>query len=260
MKIARYGRSVAMAVLATLVLSGTGWATVIPIIVGPFTFCPPSQYADNFVEVRRGSEISPGPDPGTGHCAVNFTGSAGSAGDTWLTRSNAGSFNAFNGTCMQADILINKFNNAKGGGLVALLQTDPGGKGLFLLLIDSGNTDRLTLNTIDPNSGKIVQLPAATVPLGSGIVENAWYRLNLVLTARGVDDSLSVGATVRSHTDPSNPDSDVDGQIGSTLEFNGSLNNVGLEQDGFVGMAAWAKSAVVNTSMTNFFAASPCFD
>jgi len=61
---------------------------------------------------------------------VNFTGSAGSAGDTWLTRSNAGSFNAFNGTCMQADILINKFNNAKGGGLVALLQTDPGGKGL----------------------------------------------------------------------------------------------------------------------------------
>jgi hypothetical protein len=247
-----------MAVLATLVLSGTGWATVIPTIVGPFTFCPPGQYADNFVEVRRGSEISPGPDPGTGHCAVNFTGSTSAVGDTWLTRSNAGSFNAFRGTCMQADILINKFNNAKGGGLVALLQTDPGGKGLFLLLIDNGNTDRLTLNTIDPNNGKIVQL--ATVPLGSGIVENAWYRLNLVLTARGVDDSLSVGATVRSHTDPSNPDSDPDGQIGTALVFNGSLNDVGLEQEGFVGMAAWAKSAVVTTSMTNFFAGSPCFD
>jgi hypothetical protein len=71
-------------------------------------------------------------------------------GDTWLTRSNAGSFNAFNSSCIEADILINKYNNAKGGGLVALLQTDPGDKGLFLLLIDSGNTDRLTLNTIDP--------------------------------------------------------------------------------------------------------------
>jgi hypothetical protein len=247
-----------MAVLATLVLSGTGWASVIPITVGPFTFCPLGQYEANFVEVRRGLEISQGPDPGTGHCAVNFTGLAGSAGDTWLTRSNAGSFNAFNGTCIEADILINKFNNAKGGGLVALLHTDPGDKGLFLLLIDNGNTDRLTLNTIDPNNGKIVQL--AAVPLGSGIVENAWYRLGLVLTARGVDDSLSVGATVRSHTDPSNPDSDVAGQIGSTLVFNGSLDNLGLEQDGFVGMAAWAKSAVVNTSMTNFFAGSPCLD
>ncbi len=73
---------------------------------------------------------------------------------------------------MQADILINRFNNAKGGRLVALLQTDPGGKGLFLLLINNGNMDRLTLNTIDPDNGKIFDL--ATVPLGSGIVENAF--------------------------------------------------------------------------------------
>ena len=256
MKIRRCARIAAMAGLATLVLSGTGWATVIPITAGPFTFCPPGEYEANFVEVRRGSEISPGPDPGTSHCAVNFTGLAGAAGDTWLTRSNAGSFNAFNSSCIEADILINKFNNAKGGGLVALLQTDPGDKGLFLLLIDNGNTDRLTLNTIDPNNGKIVQL--ASVPLGSSIVENAWYRLNLTVVARESVDSLSVFGFVASHTDPSNPNSTVHGLIGSVLQFNGSLDDLGLAQEGFVGMAAWAKSAVVNTSMTNFFATSFC--
>lgn len=41
---------------------------------------------------------------------------------------------------MEVDILINRFNTAKGGGPVALLNTDPGGKGLFLLLINNGNT------------------------------------------------------------------------------------------------------------------------
>jgi hypothetical protein len=50
----------------------------------------------------------------------------------------------------------------------------------------------------------------------------------------------------------------VDGLIGSFLQFNGSLDDLGLAQEGFVGMAAWAKSAVVNTSMTNFFATSIC--
>src|SRR5262249_31782286 len=141
MKIPRCARIAAIGVLATLVVSGTGWATVVPIDVGPFTFCPVGEYEANFVEVRRGSESSQGNDPGTGHCAVNFTGSAGSAGDTWLTRSNAGSFNSFSSMCMEADILINRFNNAKGGGLVALLQTDPGDKGLFFMLIDNGSTD-----------------------------------------------------------------------------------------------------------------------
>jgi hypothetical protein len=192
-----------MAVLATLVLSGTGWAIVVPIEVGPFDFCDLGEYDDNFVEVRRGgSQISQGPDPGTGHCAVNFTGGAGAAGDTWLTRSNAGSFNGFNEICMRADILFNKFNNAKGGGLVALLNTTPGGKGLFLLLINNGNTDRLTLTTIDPASGKIVPVTRGgsalfEIPLGSDFVENAWYRLTLVVTARESEDSLSGLALMR---------------------------------------------------------------
>jgi len=222
-------------------------------------FCPASEYEDNFVGVRRGSEINPGLN-----CAVNFTGSTGSAGDTWLTRYDGdgvnNSFNGFNGVCLSADVLISKFSNAKGGGLVALLNTTPGGKGLFLLLINNGNTDRLTLNTIDPNNGKIAQL--ASVPLGSAIVENAWYRLNVAMNARDSSDILSVLATVRSHTNPFDYPSDatVDGEIGNLLEFHGSLHGQGLEQSGFVGMAAWAKSAVVNTSITNFFATAPCLE
>ena len=36
-----------------------------------------------------------------------------------------GLFNGFTGICMEVDILINRFNNAKGGGLVALLQHRP---------------------------------------------------------------------------------------------------------------------------------------
>jgi len=196
MKIPQCARIAAMAVLATLLMAGAGGAFVVPITAGPFDFCSPGQYEANFVEVRRGAEIDQGSDPGTHHCAVNFTGSALAAGDTWLTRSNAGSFNGFNGICMRADILINKFNNAKGGGLVALLDTAPGGKGLFVLLIDNGNTDRLTLNTIDPNNGKLVELQ--TFPVSS-IVENAWYHLELTVNARQFDDSLSLFALMRPH-------------------------------------------------------------
>jgi hypothetical protein len=159
---------------------------------------------------------------------------------------------------MSADVLISRFNNAKGGGLVALLNTNPGDKGLFLLLINNGNTDRLTLNTIDPDNGKIARI--ASVPLGSGVVEDAWYHLNLVVFARNNIDSLDVLASVWSHTDPSNPSSPLGGQLGSTLAFNGSLDDLGLVQEGYVGMAAWARSAVVDTSITNFFAQAPCLD
>jgi hypothetical protein len=257
MKISRCARIGALAVLATLVLPGTGWAFVPTTLVGPLDFCPPVEYDVNFVEVRRNSDISPGGD----HCAVNFIGLTGSAGDTWLTRYNTASdtFNAFNGICMSADVLINKSNNAKGGGLVALLNTDTGAKGLFLLLINNGNTDRLTLNTIDPNDGKIAQL--ASVPLSSAIAENIWYRMEMTLLAQAPSDLLGVTGRVLSHTDQSNPsDATVDGQIGSALIFNGSLQDQGLEQSGYVGMAAWAKSAVVNTRITNFFATAPCSD
>ena len=96
------------------------------------------------------------------------------------------------------------------------------------------------------------------MPLGSGIVEKRVVPAEPAGGRQGAFDSLSVGALVFSHTDPSNPFSGLAGQIGSILEFEGSLDAVGLEQEGFVGMAAWADLARVNTSMTNFFAATGC--
>jgi hypothetical protein len=53
----------------------------------------------------------------------------------------------------------------------------------------------------------------------------------------------------------------VDGQIGSTLVYNPNqqLFDLGLQQFGLVGMAAWAKLAKVNTSITNFAALAPAF-
>jgi hypothetical protein len=87
MKIARCARmGVIAALLAVLVSSGTGWAFVITVQVGPLDFCS-DEYEDDFTDVRRDSQINSGDDlGGTEHCAVNFTGGAGSAGDTWLTR------------------------------------------------------------------------------------------------------------------------------------------------------------------------------
>ena len=64
MTIPRCARIAAMAVLATLVLSGTGWAFVPPLTLGPFDFFPESEYTSNFTELRRGKNITP-PPPGT---------------------------------------------------------------------------------------------------------------------------------------------------------------------------------------------------
>ena len=96
------------------------------------------------------------------------------------------------------------------------------------------------------------------MPLGSGIVENAWYQLNLRVDARGLSIACRWARWCSGHTDPSNPFSGLAGQIGSIPEFEGSLDAVGLEHEGFVRMAAWADLARVNTSMTNFFAATGC--
>ena len=153
---------------------------------------------------------------------------------------------------------MNKFNNAKGAaGWWRCWTPDPGGKGLLLLLINNGNNDRLTLNTIDPDTGKIDEIENFTERLGSDIVENAWYRLELFVTAREVDDSLSVVAVIRPHEDPSDPDSDL--LPGLLCCSQGRVSaNWGWRKRGSSGMTAWTRSAVVNTSFTNFFASTSC--
>lgn len=254
MTIQRWTTVAVVAALATLGLAGGAWAW--GNSAGPFDFSG-TQYADEFRDVRRGGDINSGTDlAGGGHSALNFTGSTGSAGDTWITvYKEETAFDADTGICMHADVLIHRFNNRKGAGLVALLNEGPGGNGLALLLYDNGNTDALVLNLVDPNTGKLTKL--ASVALGSGIAENAWYRVFLNLLG-GSGTELSVNAQVRSHSDPSNPNSSITSLVGSTLLFTGAFEDLGLEHTGEVGLIASAISAVVDSSATNFEANDDC--
>src|SRR5262245_2436601 len=194
------------ALVATLGFTGTTWAKVgvctanDPTI--PITFTD-NQYSTCFTDVRRGSDINDNNAPdlgGTGHTALNFTGGAGPAGDTWLTKytPDGGTqiFDARDGICLGAEVLIHTYNNTKGAGLVALLNFAPseGGKGLALILYNQGNSDALQLATIDPATGKLGKL--TSVSLGGGIAENAWYQLGMSVFVQrvGLQDILVVQA------------------------------------------------------------------
>src|SRR5262245_20946951 len=124
----------AIAMLATLGFSGTAVATP-PVCTA--TFATPlnfndSQYDHCFTDVRRGADIN---DNGaldlgdTGHTALNFTGGAGPAGDTWLTKYTPDGatriLDGSRGMCAEADVLIHTYNNTKGAGLVVLLNFAP---------------------------------------------------------------------------------------------------------------------------------------
>jgi len=244
----------ALAMLATLGFTGTAWA-VQPVcsLATPLNFTD-NQYDTCFTDVRRGADINDNDAldlGGTGHTALNFTGGAGPAGDTWLTKftPNGGTriFNAAN-LCMQADVLIHTYNNAKGAGLVALLNFGPGDKGLAVILYDQGNSDALQLATIDPATGQLGKLKS--VSLGAGIAENAWYRLNVIFRSTGADQ-LQVQALVFRHATPTNPNSNIE-PVGPILTFGGSLTALGLEDSGEVGIAASAFSTNVNSSVTNW--------
>ena len=155
-------------ILSMLMTLGFAGAASAQIFTGFYDFAD-TQYADDFTDVRRGSQINGGaPDlGGTLHTALNFTGQAGPAGDTWLTKWTPGGapkhFNGRCGTAVAANILIHPFNNRKGAGLVALLNdANPGDKGLAVIVYDNGNTDAIQLATIDPFTGKLVPLKTVT--------------------------------------------------------------------------------------------------
>ena len=249
-------------VLAMLVTLGFAGAASAQMFTGFYDFAD-TQYTDDFTGLRHGSQINGGaPDLGrTLHTALNFTGQAGPAGDTWLTKWTPGGapkpFNGRCGTTVAANILIHPFNNRKGAGLVALLNdANPGDKGLAVILYDNGNTDAIQLATIDPFTGTLV--PLKTVPVIAPIQENAWY---LVLVELTVDlafegHSLFVQVAVISLQDPTDPNSEIDRVIGG-LQFNTfatSLEEIGLQPAGQVGVMASAISAVVDSSATNWAA------
>jgi hypothetical protein len=191
--------------------------------------------------------------------------------DTLGSDGAAAVFSSVNGLCIQGDVLTSPYNNAKGAGLVGLLGTE-GGKGLFALLVNNGNTDKLTINTIDPGTGKIAAL--GSVSLGSSIHQNVWYRVVAFATLSACDGAgaslceiasgeiasgdLLITATVYAHETPTNPDSELVTPALGMVEITRSLSELGINAEGFVGMAGWAKSSPVNSSITNFRAFDDC--
>jgi hypothetical protein len=238
--------------------TGAAWANDGVCTSFPLSFSD-SQYTSCFTDVRRGADINDNHAPdlgGTGHTALNFTGGAGPAGDTWLTRYTPdGAIKIYDtpGHCVTADVLIHTYNNTKGAGLVALLNFAPseGGKGLALILYDQGNSDALQLATVDPATGRLTKLKS--VSLGAGIAENAWYRLNLILSL-SAPDLLTVSGSAFRHATPTDPNSPTGTQVGPELRFFGRLGALGLETSGEVGIAASAFSTNVNSIVTNWFA------
>src|SRR5262245_47336877 len=245
----------AIAMVATLGFTGAAWAIDGVCTTFPLDFSD-SQYTECFTDVHRGPDINDNNAldlGGTGHTALNFTGGAGPAGDTWLTKFTPGGdtliCDSVPGFALVADILIHTYNNTKGAGLVALLDSAPGGKGLALILYDQGNSDALQLATIDPATGQLTKLKS--VSLGAGIVENVWYRVVLtILPTTG--DVLVVNGVVIRHATPTDPNSPNAGEVGPPLTFQGSLSAAGLEDSGEVGIVASAFSTNVNSSVTNF--------
>ena len=140
----------------------------------------------DFRDVRRPNDIAIGPDlGGTGQQALNFTGTAGAGGDTWITVYDPAPNPppvTFGSVSLSADVLIHAFNNKKGAGLLALYNEAPSKKGLALTLYNAGNTDTLVLATVD-QAGKLVTLK--TVSLGASIAENVWYRVSMDVTVDG---------------------------------------------------------------------------
>src|SRR5262245_49106659 len=247
------------ALVATLGFTGTAGAVVPPPPVdctAQLTFSD-SQYTACFTDVCRGSDVNDDGAPdlgGTGHTALNFTGGAGPAGDTWLTRFTPnGTTRTFDGKdaiCMRADVLIHTYNNTKGTGLVGLLNLAPGDKGLAVILYDQGNSDSLQLATIDPATGQLGKL--TSVSLGAGIAENAWYRIQFSFLADLNENVLAASARVFRHATPTDPNSPSAGQVGPTLAFERSLSALGLDDSGEVGIAASAFSTNVTSSVTNW--------
>jgi hypothetical protein len=203
--------------------------------------------------VRRAGDINVGSDlGGTGHTAINFTGSTGSAGDAWITvydtvPATLAEDSVYGTVSLTADALIQAYNNKKGAGLLALFNEGPGQKGLALVVSNSGLSDSLVLGTVDPATGAFATL--GTVSLTSNILENVWYRLTMDVVVAG--SNVTVTAKVFRHAAATDPDSPTGAQIGSTLTFSG-VRPAGVGAAGEVGVVATATSAVVTSSVTNF--------
>jgi hypothetical protein len=256
--IARFTLATALAAAATVGLATESWADC-NLGDGLYNFdFGDSKYPDCFRDVQpappRVDGINPGMDlGGTGHTALNITGSAGAAGATWLTvvdqsPADSDADNVYGSEFLCADILIQRFDNTKGAGVVAFLNEGVGKKGLALILYNAGNMDRLVLATVEGHPAKAGKVAVVkSLPLGGLIQENAWYR---VLLTAVVDGPPQIMGQVFKHAVGTDPNSAIS-QVGGTLVYTPQSLPDGVDALGQNAIIGSAFNAVVNTSVTN---------
>ena len=251
--IGRWATVAAVLGIAAFAIASPSWAAcALPDGRYDFDFSD-TAYPDCFRDVLRGNEISAGTDwGGTGHSSLNFAGSAGAAKATWLTLvdqapENTDQDNIYGSEIICADVLVQRFDNEKGPGILTLFNQGKGNRGLALVLQDAGNTDRLSLVTVDGDPAQQGKMrPVKHVALDSTIQENAWYRLVFTVL---LDTGVQIMGQVFRHEVPSDPNSAII-QVGPTLTWDKLPEGVSsLGQNGLVATAA---KAVVNSSVTNF--------
>jgi hypothetical protein len=132
-------------------------------------------------------------------------------------------------------VTIHKFDNRKAVGFVTNYD-DAKKSGLFLGLYDNGNSDALTLSTFDAATGAL-KTTVKTMSLGAKIQENVAYLLTLESCYDGTN--LEAKATVKND------------KVSEALSFKGPLPG-GISPSGQIGIAGQAKSAYVDSTVTNF--------
>ena len=158
--------------------------------------------------------------------------------------------NMFSGNMsMSADILISRFNNGKGGGLVTMFNEGAGNTGIALFLTNAGNSDSFSVKLQQQTGVSTSNL--SSVSLSDDILEDAWYRLMLDLAFNGQD--FTITGKVFSHAVASNPNSALASQVGATLTYTDVAPwSTGLSNPYEIGLVARAVSGEVDTSITNF--------
>ena len=264
-----YGRRASGNVAPLRVIKGDGTglkAPAFPVVAAtgppvPYVFdfdFSENTYAACFRDLVRGSEITTDLDlGGTKHTSLNMQGTATSTPTTWLTVYDATPTTTapgpiFGPQTLCADVLIVPFNNAKGGGVVAMLNEGVGKKGLALVIHEAGNTDTLFLATVDGDPAKLGKLTTVkSVSLLGGISnvlnKRSWYRLIMTV---GPAPTHTVTGKVFTHTVAEDPNSALGVQVGTTLT-NAGLP-LGVTSSGEIGILGSAIGAVLNVSVTNF--------
>lgn len=221
--------------------------------------------ATDLLPVLRPSGIAYGFNQiGWGRCAVpgnllalNMTGTSSHTSNVWLAVEDG----AHSGSMVLAvDIGIWRNNEIKGAGVAWGWN---GSTGLAVFALDSKSDDRFELAKIENDRSEALEslhigdaLPihatrADILRTGIHHIDPIWFRVEADITAD--DTSFSVVARIFSHTDPTDPSTDLAAQVGPTLTFGpATFADVGVSSSGQIGVAGHAEFTSVNTSIASF--------